>query len=202
MKTFKIIGTIVISAFIIFQIYTTMSTNNSETQTYQLIRSEDKFEIRHYPSATMAMVNSDVKSYNDLGSIGFRKLAKYIFGGNSQNKQIAMTSPVHMSINDSSSTMSFVMPSSYDKADLPIPNNSEIIIETTEPEYVAAIRFGGFPSTKKINEKIEVLKELLNEKGLKYHGTFRFLGYNPPYQLFGRRNEVIVALNGNQFTEK
>lgn len=199
MNTLKIIGIIAIAAFFIFQIYISMSTNNTEKQSYKLVRSEKEFEIRHYPTATMAKVSSNVKSYSDLGRIGFGKLAKYIFGGNSQKKQIAMTSPVHMSINDSNSTMSFVMPSGFDKENLPSPNNSEIILETSEPEYVAAIKFGGFPSTDQINEKIETLKELLNKTGIKHYSNFRFLGYNPPYQLFGRRNEVIVSLNADQF---
>ena len=198
MNTLKIIGIIAIAAFFIFQIYISMSTNNTEKQSYKLVRSEKEFEIRHYPSATMAKVNSNVKSYSDLGRIGFGKLAKYIFGGNSQKKQIAMTSPVHMSINDSNSTMSFVMPSGFDKENLPSPNNSEIILETSEPEYAAVIQFGGFPSTDQINEKIETLKELLNKTGIKHDSNFRFLGYNPPYQLFGRRNEVIVSLNADQ----
>ena len=199
MNTLKIIGIIAIAAFFIFQIYISMSINNTEKQSYKLVRSEKEFEIRHYPSATMAKVNSNVKSYSDLGRIGFGKLAKYIFGGNSQKKQIAMTSPVHMSINDSNSTMSFVMPSGFDKENLPSPNNSEIILETSEPEYVAVIQFGGFPSTDQINEMIETLKELLNKTGIKHDSNFRFLGYNPPYQLFGRRNEVIVSLNADQF---
>ena len=198
MNTLKIIGIITIAAFFIFQIYISMSVNNTESQSYKLIRSEKEFEIRHYPSATMAKVNSNFKTYKELGRNGFGKLANYIFGGNNEKKQIAMTSPVHMSINDSNSTMSFVMPNSFDKENLPSPNNTDIIIETSEPEYVAAIQFGGFPSTDKINDKIEELKGLLKEKGLKYQGHFRYLGYNPPYQLFGRRNEVIVALNADQ----
>jgi hypothetical protein len=201
MKSLKIIAFVLITAFLIFQIYISMSTNNSETQSYKLIRSEDKFEIRHYPSAIMARVNSNFKTYKELGRNGFGKLANYIFGGNNEKKQIAMTSPVHMGINDSVSSMSFVMPSRFDMGNLPRPNNTDIILETSEPEFVAAIRFGGFPSTNKINEKIEELRGLLEEKGLKYHGHFRYLGYNPPYQLFGRRNEVIVSLEANQFKE-
>jgi hypothetical protein len=43
-----------------------------------------------------------------------------------------------------------------------------------------------------------LLKEALKSKGLTYYGNFRFLGYNPPFQFFGRRNEVIVAINESQ----
>jgi hypothetical protein len=166
-----------------------------------MIRTEGDFEIRYYPSATMAFVTSNLKSYSDLGSSGFRQLASYIFGGNNMKQSIAMTSPVHMEIGDSLSTMAFVMPSAMKKEELPIPDNSEISFKTSEPEYVAVIKFGGFANTEKINEQRIILEGLLKEKGLSYYGNFRFLGYNPPYQLIGRRNEVIISLNPENFKE-
>ncbi|MBN8707471.1 MAG: heme-binding protein [Bacteroidetes bacterium] len=184
---------------VLFQIYTAMATGKTETQAYKVIRVETLFEIRYYPAAILAKITSTTKSYRDLGYSGFGKLAKYIFGGNSGSQQIAMTSPVHMDIGDSLSTMAFVMPSKYSVADLPKPDNAEVVIETTDAEYVAVIRFGGFADTESINEQKVILENALKEKGLTYYGNFRFLGYNPPFQLFGRRNEVIVALNAENF---
>ncbi len=146
----------------------------------------------------MAKISSSSKSYRDLGYSGFSKLAKYIFGGNSENKQISMTSPVHMDIGDAVSTMAFVMPANLKKEDLPQPNNTEIQIQTSEPEYVAVIKFGGFATTASINKHKKLLEKLLQEKGIAYHGNFRYLGYNPPYQVFGRRNEVIVAVDSSE----
>ncbi len=178
-----------------------MATTKTETQTYKLIRVENLFEIRYYPAAIMAKISSTLTSYRDLGYSGFGKLAKYIFGGNSENKKIAMTSPVHMDIGGSKSTMAFVMPAHFKKDELPKPNNAEIIIETSAPECVAAIQFGGFANTARINKYKAILENTLKEKGLSYYGNFRYLGYNPPYQLFGRRNEVIVALNAENFNE-
>ncbi len=195
MKIALMIVGIIAAVFIIFQIYTTMSTSKSETQAYKVIQIEKEFEIRHYPSATMALVTSSLKSYRELGNTGFRKLAGYIFGGNKKNKKIAMTSPVHMEISDSVSSMSFVMPTSYNKDNLPQPNNSEIKIKVSEPEYVAALQFGGFATTSRIEKHKAQLKKLLEDKGISYYGNFRYLGYNPPFQLFGRRNEVIVAIH-------
>ena len=106
-----------------------------------------------------------------------------------------MTSPVHMDISDSASSMSFVMPSEYDKDNLPLPTNPDIKIQTTADEYVAALRFGGFASDKNIKENTEKLESALKAKSISYYGHFRLLGYNPPYQLFGRRNEIIVSVN-------
>jgi hypothetical protein len=195
MKIAIMIVGIIAAVFIVFQIYTTMSTSKSETQAYKVIQIEKEFEIRHYPSATMALVTSSLKSYRELGNTGFRKLAGYIFGGNKENKRIAMTSPVHMEISDTVSSMSFVMPTSYNKDNLPQPNNSEIKIKVSEPEYVAALQFGGFATISRIEKHEAQLKKLLEDKGISYYGNFRYLGYNPPFQLFGRRNEVIVAIH-------
>jgi hypothetical protein len=202
MKILFIITGVILVLFTAFQIYITMSIFKTENQAYEVIRKEKAFEIRFYPAATMAIITSNLKSYSDLGSSGFGTLAKYIFGGNSEKKQIAMTAPVHMEVGDTVSTMAFVMPAKYQIGDLPKPDNAKIIIKTSEPEYVAVIQFGGFSSASKIEKHKAILEKALQEKGLSYHGNFRFLGYNPPFQLFGRRNEVIVALDASEIEQQ
>lgn len=172
-----------------------MASTKSETQPYQVVRSDKNFEIRNYPAATIATISSKASSYKELGSSGFKKLAGYIFGGNSSEKQIAMTSPVHMNINDSMSTMSFVMPSNYNESNLPRPKNSEVVISTTANEYVAAITFGGYASDTDIKENSKKLEEALKKASITYYGNFRFLGYNAPFQFFNRKNEVIISVN-------
>jgi len=189
-----IIVLILVGLFILFQLYITMSTNKTETQKYTVVKVVEDFEIRYYPSATMAMILSSAKTYQELSSPGFRKLAGYIFGGNMEKKQIAMTSPVHMDISDSGSVMGFVMPEKYNKENLPAPNDSSVTIKIIPEEYVAAIRFGGFASDASIKEHKEILEIGLKKKGIAFHGNFRYLGYNPPFQLVGRRNEIIVAV--------
>ena len=99
-----------------------------------------------------------------------------------------------MDINDTISTMSFVMPSSYNKANLPKPNNPDVILNETADEYVAAIQFGRFASDKELKLYSEKLQDILKEKGIKTLGNARFLGYNPPFQLVGRRNEIIISI--------
>ena len=195
MKTVLIVTSIFVCLFIAFQTYTAMATNKTETQVYKVIKVEKEFEIRFYPSTTMAAITSSAKTYKELGSSGFRKLAGYIFGDNKENKQIAMTAPVHMNINDSVSSMSFVMPANYTKDNLPLPNNADVSIQTVPDEYVAAITFNGYASQETIKKYATKLENALQEKHLSYFGNFRFLGYNPPYQLFGRRNEIIVSVN-------
>jgi hypothetical protein len=172
-----------------------MPTNKTEEQKYSLVRKFNDFEIRFYPSATIAIINSDAKTYRDLSGPGFQKLASYIFGGNEANAKISMTTPVQMDINDSVSTMSFVMPSAYTTENLPKPNDPNILIKSTTDEYVAVIRFGGYASDKDLKFYSEKLQNLLKENGITSYGNYRFLGYNPPFQFIGRRNEIIVAVD-------
>ena len=171
-----------------------MPTNKTEEQKYSLVRKYDDFEIRFYPSATIATINSSAKTYRDLSGPGFQKLAGYIFGGNESNTKISMTTPVQMDINDSASTMSFVMPSEYTLENLPKPNDPGVQIKNTADEYVAAIRFGGYASDADLKFYSEKLQNLLKENGITSFGNYRFLGYNSPFQLIGRRNEIIVSV--------
>jgi hypothetical protein len=181
-----------------FIAYKAFAKTNVEEQPYQVIKVYDSFEVRFYPSATIASINSNAKTYKDLGSSGFRKLANYIFGGNKENKSIAMTAPVYMDINDTQSTMSFVMPKNYNSKNLPNPNDSTITIKETKSVHVAVIKFSGFASDSKIKEYTEKLKKQLLEKQISYYGNFSYLGYNPPFQLVNRRNEILVNINWNK----
>lgn len=178
------------TALFIIQSFTAMAFAETEKQKYRVVHSEKEFEIRFYPSALLATVYSDANTYRELAYPGFRKLAGYIFGGNESETKISMTSPVHMDMN--SASMSFVMPSAYSEESLPAPDDPSVKIERTDDVYVAAIRFGGFASDKDIRNYSEKLKSLLEERDIKWYGSFRYLGYNPPFQPFGRRNEIIV----------
>ena len=194
MKMFIIILVVVILLTLLLQSFIIISTNKTEEQKYSIIQKYKDFEIRFYPSATIATINSDAKTYRDLSGPGFRKLAGYIFGGNEANTKISMTSPVQMDINDSVSTMSFVMPSVYTKENLPKPNDPNVHIKNTADEYVAVIRFGGYASDKDLKFYSEKLQNLLKKSGITSIGNYRFLGYNPPFQFIGRRNEIIVSV--------
>jgi hypothetical protein len=194
MKMLIIILAVIILIILLFQSFIIMPVNKTEEQKYTLVRKYNDFEIRFYPSATIATINSDAKTYRELSGPGFRKLAGYIFGGNEANTKISMTTPVQMDINDSVSTMSFVMPSAYTKENLPKPNDPNVQIKNTTDEYVAVIRFGGYASDEDLKFYSEKLKKLLKENGITSFGNYRFLGYNPPFQFIGRRNEIIVAV--------
>ena len=165
-----------------------------EKQKYRLVKKEKEFEIRFYPPAILATTRSAVKSYRELGSSGFRKIAGYIFGNNESSAKIAMTAPVHMDINDKGSSMSFVMPSQYTLDKLPRPVDSRVELHESAAVYMAAIEFGGYANDEKIKQYADRLLEALNRNGIKTIGNPTFLGYNAPYELIGRKNEVVIAI--------
>lgn len=194
MKAFYIIASIGF-LFLMIQSYQLVSSNlKTENQKYRLVRKEAKFEIRFYPAAMFAKIYSQGTNYKSVASSGFRKLAGYIFGGNDQGKSIAMTSPVRMEIGNQGSTMSFVMPEKYTASDLPKPKDSGVHIVKSSPQYVAVIRFGGYADDEKITEKRDELLALIQKKGIKVAGEYSFLGYNAPFQFWGRKNEVVIPI--------
>ena len=67
-------------------------------------------------------------------------------------------------------------------------------ISKSLPGYYAAYAFGGFAGEDKILKAEEELKTLLQKESIKTKGNFRYLGYNAPYEVFNRRNEIIVAI--------
>jgi hypothetical protein len=160
---------------------------------YKVIKEFNKFEIRLYQEMFVASSTMNTKTYNESSSNGFRRVAGYIFGGNKSNQKIAMTSPVFMDM-DESVTMSFVMPPNINKSNAPEPNDDRVKLNTRPSEKLAVIRFGGWASDSKLKEKYNQLKKLLNKEGIEYFGGPIYMGYNPPYQLINRKNEIAIRV--------
>jgi len=187
-------GIFLLAIYFVFQSFIPIKALYTEKQKYRKVLVKPDFEIRFYPEATFATVYSNATNYKSLASNGFRKLAGFIFGGNKENESIAMTAPVRMSMSEKGSSMSFVMPEKYDTKNLPTPNNAEITIQKSRPEYVAVISFGGYASDEKIKEYNDKLIQILTKENIKIKGPFSFLGYNAPFQFMGRTNEVIIPI--------
>lgn len=180
--------------FVGFEAYTTVSTNRTQQQPYTVLRTMDDMEVRRYPEALVATVVRPGGAYSEVSNSGFRQLAGYIFGGNEGGRKIAMTAPVHMELGSDSSRMSFVMPDDLAMDSLPRPNDPDVRLHRAPEEVVAAFRFSGFANEQKIQERSAELLERLVQQGLTPLGPVRYLGYNPPWQLVGRRNEVVVSV--------
>jgi hypothetical protein len=187
--TILVLGTIML----VGQAFVSKSTRDTEQHQYEVIKTFDTFEIRKYEPAIFSSVKLNAKSYKETSYKGFRILANYIFGENDRNEKIAMTSPVTMQIGDSSKMM-FMVPKGYEVEDLPDPKNKNIVFEKQEEKIMAAIQFGGWANDEKIEYYKNLLAKELDKQNIAYSNTFCFLGYNPPYDVVDRLNEVVVEL--------
>ena len=193
MKILKIIVLIISILFILIQLYFIIAQRNIETYPYVVKKKYDQFEIRSYEATLFTSVKLPTKGYKNSSSKGFSILAGYIFGNNERNEKISMTSPVSMSLDDST-TMMFMVPKKLNKETLPKPNQSGIEFKEEPAKLIAAITFGGWANDDKIEKYKQELKAALNAEGIKFIDKFYFFGYNAPYEVFNRKNEVIVEL--------
>lgn len=192
MKFWTIIA-IVASVILIGFIFYSFKVKDIEMPKYKVIKKLGEVEIREYPSLILAQTSLKKSDYDQEGSNGFRTVAGYIFGGNQSQQKIAMTAPVIMSMGDSAS-MSFVMPSEYNMQDLPTPSNNQVKLIQESPKILAAIRFGGYSSTEKIQKYAEQLYAELKKNNLETRGELLYMGYNAPWDVTNRRNEVAIEL--------
>lgn len=164
-----------------------------ETYDYTVLKQVDEVEIRQYEEANFISYKMAGSSFSESSGKGFRVLAGYIFGDNDANKKIAMTAPVSMEFDDSI-TMRFMVPSDFQLSDLPNPNDENIKFETLPGEKMAAIRFGGWASDYKIEAYQEELRKTLDKAHIEYNEPFIYFGYDSPYNLINRRNEILVRV--------
>jgi len=190
---------LIASAVILLLIIVIASINTimakTPQQPYKELGTKGEIEFRFYPQAVFASVTNSDPTYKGSSNKNFRVLAGYIFGGNKSSNKIAMTAPVHMQMQSDKSTMSFVMPEGYNLNNLPKPTSKAIELHQSPEEYVAVIRFGGWASDEKIENKKKELNEQLSKLGIQHNNTFRFLGYNAPWDFLFRRNEIIVGIS-------
>lgn len=182
-----------IMTFVIAQGLIAKNTSNTGQIPYNTLATFENFEIRLYPELTVASTALPQSGYSENSRLGFRKIAGYIFGGNSTNTQISMTSPVQMKM-DNEESMSFYMPPTMNIKDLPTPNNAQILVEQQPSKTVAVIRFSGWASDQILEKKYQELKCLLEANNIEFQDGYEYLGYNPPYQLINRINEVTIDL--------
>lgn len=193
MKVLLVILGAIFLGFVFMQIFALNEQKNIETYPYVINKKYDGFETRNYEASLFTSVQLSGNKYKNESGKGFSILAGYIFGGNEKNEKIAMTSPVAMSLEDSM-TMMFMVPKKFKKETLPRPNQSQIKFQQEPAKTVAAISFGGWANDEKIEKYKQKLIEAMEAEGIVYSNRFYYLGYNPPFEFFNRKNEIIVEL--------
>ena len=179
--------------FLVFQLVVSMTTSDIETPKYKVLKKYHRFELRQYESMMLATTNLGVASFDEKSSEGFRTIASYIFGKNKSNEKIAMTAPVIYHA-DSISTLSFVVPRSKTEESMPVPIDQNLTFVVQAPKLLAVLDFGGFINDEKLAARMAELKKAVLKEGFQIKGQGYYFGYNPPWQLIGRKNEVAFEL--------
>ncbi len=179
--------------FILSQFFMAYRTARIETPKYKVIQQYDDFEVRQYGSMILAQTEIKNNSFDKSSRSGFQTVAGYIFGGNDENKKIAMTAPVIMDLGEETK-MSFVMPQEHSIESLPEPKSDQVELLKVAPKQYAVLTFHGYANDTKIAKYSKKLIKSIRGEGLKTRGNVQFMGYNAPWQVFGRKNEVAIEI--------
>ena len=172
----------------------------------------DAVELRQYgPRIAAETTVTDVEER--ARSIGFRRLANYIFGANHRDETIKMTAPVAQQSDrggdeiamtapvaqsrrsDGRWTIRFFMPSKWTIDTLPTPNDDNVALVTVPGETVAVLRFTGDRGSAAVAARTEELVKTLHNNGISVTGGPVAWFYDPPWTLpFRRRNEVAIPV--------
>ncbi|KAJ1153207.1 hypothetical protein NDU88_005968 [Pleurodeles waltl] len=168
---------------------------SSDCPKYELVKKYDTFEERNYEFSRWVSTQVEGKSYSHAIVEGFWRLYHYIDGKNTAGMKIPMTVPVLSRVNPvgerfaSNITMSFFVPFAVDVP--PTPVNPEVYLSTLPAQTVYVKSFGGYAFKSDFVEKAEKLSEELNTLGKSFkHDFFMTAGYDAPFMLFNRHNEV------------
>ncbi|HCA53046.1 MAG TPA: heme-binding protein [Mycobacterium sp.] len=183
--------------------------SGTEEPPFTVQRQGRGVEIRHYGPRIAAETTIDADE-EKARSEGFRRLAGYIFGGNTTKSKIAMTAPVAQQSSgkiamtapvaaqrDGSGqwVIRFFTPVEYTMETLPTPNDERVRLVDVPAETVAVLRYSGIASPEAVASHTGELLTTLRDNGFEPKGEPFSWFYDPPWTIpFRRRNEVVVGL--------
>ncbi|XP_071719918.1 heme-binding-like protein At3g10130, chloroplastic [Rutidosis leptorrhynchoides] len=200
-----------------------MSVPDLETVKFRVLSKNDQYEIRELESYFVAETTMPGKYGFDMNgsSQSFNVLAEYLFGKNTTNETMEMTTPVVTRKTQSGGEkmdmttpvitkkmedqdkwkMSFVMPSKYG-SNLPLPKNSAVTIKEVPARTVAVVVFSGFVTDEDVMRRESTLRKILKNDTqfkVKSGALVEVAQYNPPFTLpFTRRNEISIEVERKQ----
>ncbi len=168
-----------------------------EKASYELITKLDDIEIRQYDR----MILASVEEQDDNAAFGL--LFNYISGENSPHKKIEMTAPVitqekiqiELPNTSQEHSMAFILPSSFEEKDVPMPKNPKVHIKVQPKKTFAVVKFSGKANSRSIEENTKILMQKVKLNNLKTFGKPFLMRYNSPFSPgFIRRNELAVEI--------
>lgn len=180
-----------------------------EEPAWTLVHREGAFEIRDYSPTVIA--ETEVSGARGAAiNAGFRRLARFIFGGNEPNRsiamtapvaqrrdgeRIAMTAPVAQTRSERAWIVTFYMPPGATLEAMPRPLDPSVRLSKAPAQRVAVLRFSGFATQGNLDEHAERLRQRIAERGEQPAGPLTYAFYNPPWTPpWSRRNEVMLEL--------
>ncbi|MDO9161266.1 MAG: heme-binding protein [Methylococcaceae bacterium] len=184
-----------------------VGARTSEEAPFTVLLENGDIQIRQYQELLVAETVIDA-DYANSGSIGFNRLAGYIFGKNISQDKIAMTSPVFREQDSEKIAMtapvlqqqtgakwimSFVMPADYTLSTLPKPIDPLVSIKQIPGKKVAVLKYSGSINEQMIAEKTNVLTAWLVQNHYQILSKARSAAFDPPWTIPSlRRNEVHI----------
>ncbi len=152
-------------------------------------------EIRHYGDRIAAQTTV-VADEESARNVGFRRLARYIFGGNNNREKVAMTAPVAQeSRRKGEWVIQFFMPAHMTMDTLPTPDDGDVELVTVSPATIAVHKFTGIPSRRAVASHTKQLMSTLEELGFEATDSPAAWFYDPPWTVPAlRRNEIAVPV--------
>eukprot|EP00043_Microstomoeca_roanoka_P024297 m.260986 g.260986 ORF g.260986 m.260986 type:complete len:216 (-) comp42519_c0_seq1:51-698(-) len=170
---------------------------NLDCPRYTTVNQTANYEIRQYQTSQWARTVIQSDNYTSATDIGFHRLFDYISGANVDLKEIPMTAPVTVAVLPGASpfckstfTVSFMVPFSF-QPNPPRPSASNVYIETEAAHVAYVASFPGFARESDQIDHAQQLAQALTTDNIAFNSTvFYTAGYDSPYQLFNRHNEI------------
>ncbi|XP_074008551.1 heme-binding protein 2 [Numenius arquata] len=150
------------------------------------------YELRQYETAKWVSTVIRGETQKEAMRQGFWKLFHYIQGKNEKEMKIDMTVPVTCLVKSGGTDfkISFFVPFEHQDSP-PQPTDSDVFVEERKAAAIFVRSFGGFASPEKYAEEAEALARILRNRGQPFHEDFFYTaGYDSPFKLFNRHNEV------------
>jgi len=165
-----------------------LGTKTYEGAPYTVERRMDKIEERFYPARKWVCRTGPSDDDNNV----FMSLLGYITGSNVGGNKIEMTVPVTMQPNGEETTMCFYIGEEH-QANLPVPTNPTVFVESRPALSVYTSKFGGWPGERTWSEEFSDLKNKLTALGVDFLPQDHYrASYQSPMRLWNRTNEIWV----------
>jgi hypothetical protein len=173
--------------------------------TFTTVTKGNGFDIREYPDAKWTSITvQEVSSLQTAIGTGFEAIFQYISGGNAASEKIEMTAPVRVEVLapqgpycKANVTTSFFLPWAFqNSSSIPKANNPDVFTNDIKDLKVAVLVFPGKPKTDSdITDQVAKLGALLDTAAIQYNkDVFVYAGYDSPFRVFDRHNEVWLYL--------